>query len=271
MGKIYIDTNILIGFYESSEDALTILDDLKAYASNLIFPHQTITEFSRNRQMVLRKTINDFSKSTKFNFHCTSIIKHSEHYDDLVKKVNSARDIAKLLVMDLEKSLNAKEDKAIHKIANLISEDGIQLARDDDDMFAAAQKRKLLGNPPFSKDKITICDELIWEVLLASCEDDLVIVTRDRGFLDYETILASEFKRKKDRKLLKITQKLSEALTLIGAHPTEKLINQEKRVDDAELCPKCESPLLEHGYEGSDGDEAHWKECSKCDYIDFEE
>jgi hypothetical protein len=37
----------------------------------------------------------------------------------------------------------------------------------------------LLGNPPSSPDKITIGDEVIWELLLAKLREDLIVVTGD--------------------------------------------------------------------------------------------
>jgi hypothetical protein len=46
---------------------------------------------------------------------------------------------------------------------------------------------------------------IIWETLLALCGNDLIIVSRDRTFLDNESLLRSEFNIDGKRRLLAVT------------------------------------------------------------------
>ena len=86
------------------------------------------------------------------------------------------------------------------------------------------------------------------------------------------------------RKLILVTKTLSHALEKVGEAPTEKLIEIEKEeakrfpgssiqglsekqlnaMLNREICPRCGSKGSIGGFEGGDGDEMHWFECSKC-------
>jgi hypothetical protein len=92
-----------------------------------------------------------------------------------------------------------------------------------------AHRRKLLGNPPCSRDKYTIGDEVNWELLLANLQEDLIVVTKDRAFDENSSLLSEEYQRRTGSKLL-ITETLSQALKIIGRTPSKKLIEAEKQL-----------------------------------------
>lgn len=234
MSKIYIDTNILVGFYESTQDPIALIDELEAIADQLIVPMQTVSEFGRNRLNVLSRTISEFEKSTKFTPYCTSLIQHQQEFSQLCSKLDEAREFAKQIKRKLESFQDPNDDPYVRKIGMLFSRKGVQKIEISEAIFKAAQKRKLLGDPPFSSDKHTIGDEVIWESLLAHCEEDLIIVSRDNGFLNYQSILANEFKIAGKRKLIGVIRKLSEALPLIGRPSPPKLIEEEQRIEEKE-------------------------------------
>jgi hypothetical protein len=121
-------------------------------------------------------------------------------------------------------------------------------------------------------------DEVIWETLLALCGNDLIVVSRDRTFLDNETLLKSEFDTDGKRRLLAVTDSLGHALKLVGrpSTPIELAENEEiQREADARkaletgACPRCNVEMAGEGYEGGDGDSAWWLTCPKCKLIAF--
>ena len=135
-----------------------------------------------------------------------------------------------------------------------------------------------MGDPPTSPDKHTVGDEVIWETLLALCGNDLIIVSRDRTFLDNESLLRSEFNIDGKRRLLAVTDRLGHALELAGkpSIPIEKAEKEQiQREADARKaletgrCPKCDVEMDEEGYEGGEGDQAWWLTCPTCNFIAF--
>jgi hypothetical protein len=86
----------------------------------------------------------------------------------------------------------------------------------------------MLGDPPLSRDKSTIGDEVNWEMLLANLEDDLIIVTKDSTYFDSQYLLKEEFKTKKHKELKLITKRLSEALQMMEI----KVTNEMKEAED---------------------------------------
>jgi hypothetical protein len=119
---------------------------------------------------------------------------------------------------------------------------------------------------------------VIWETLLQACDSNLIVVSRDRTFLDNEAILKSEFRIDGKRELIAITGSLAEALKLIGK-PSAPIELEEKTEINTEIsesealrtgrCPICNVRMEEVGYEGSDGDSAWWLSCPKCRYEAF--
>src|SRR5450830_1410101 len=43
-----------------------------------------------------------------------------------------------------------------------------------EELITKAKTRKILGNPPISPDRHSVCDELLWEELLEFCDEDLI-------------------------------------------------------------------------------------------------
>jgi DNA-directed RNA polymerase subunit M/transcription elongation factor TFIIS len=173
------------------------------------------------------------------------------------------------ILQRLEAARDPANDPVAQKVSELFGRPETTRIPLNDELIAKAHRRKLLGNPPTSPDKYTIGDEVIWEALLASVRDDLIVVTRDRTYLSNEQILAREFRDSTQHNLLLVTTKVTEAVKMLGRIPPAKLIEEEDRIDDEEKCPECGGRGEFYGYEGSDGDEAAWFECTKCGYMEF--
>ncbi|MBD2071878.1 DUF4935 domain-containing protein [Leptolyngbya sp. FACHB-671] len=269
MVKIYIDTNIFIGFYQSSNNPINILDEIAKYSQYLVTTSQTINEFHRNRIGVLNKLIKNFQDSVKFNPFCTSLIRDLPEFDDLTTKCREVREKSQLVIQKLETAKKRNEDPVAQKFDAIFNHPSTTNIVLTDVLINKAYQRKLLGNPPTSDGKITIGDEVIWESLLSRVREDLIIVAQDKTYVDNLEVLASEFQSITNKKLLLVTEKVYEALRRLGEIPPPRLVEEEDRIDNEEKCPKCGARGEICGFEGSDGDEAAWFECNACGHIEM--
>jgi hypothetical protein len=233
MAKIYVDTTRLIDFYEVADDKITQIEELQKHKSSLVLTDQTITEFRRNRiQHItklhnrLKKTIDDDKPQT------VAVVQRLRAFQELTKLY---REKAKEVLDYLRKLMDdEKKDPVAQGILKLAADEAVRNLKTSDKIFAKAQRRKLLGNPPCSPDKYTIGDEIIWELLLG-LEDDLVVVTRDNTYEENFPVLADEYRQVTGHKLLHVTDKLSEAVAKIGEEPTQDLIAAEEKEEDSLL------------------------------------
>jgi len=85
-----------------------------------------------------------------------------------------------------------------------------------ENLIAKAEVRKILGNPPTSPDRHSVCDELLWEELIDFCNEDLIIVSNDKTFTENKKILRDEFSKAHPGKNLEIVKSVSEALKILG-------------------------------------------------------
>jgi hypothetical protein len=120
--------------------------------------------------------------------------------------------------------------------------DNVEKLRITDNIIERARKRHLLGNPPGS-DKVTICDEVIWESILENIRYDIVIVTNDKSFLNNKNFLEDEIAQK-DYKLLEITNSITEAIKLIGAEPSQELEQLEKETKEELEAIQISNPFI---------------------------
>jgi len=246
MTRIYIDTNVFLDFYQSATDGMAIFQELLARADCIVVPEQTVREFRRNRAARLSKLAKLVEKSTNINVHTTAIVREMPAF----KEWEAARDATKKHAKAIETQLRnwAKDetnDPVYQQFVKLYVQ-GTTMSTPAD-ALAKAQQRKLLGDPPTSPDKHTVGDEIIWETLLALCKDDLIVVSRDRTFLDNESILRTEFNVEGKRRLLVVTDSLTEALKLVGK-PSKEIteaeteIKQEQAAGRAGTCNCPEGP-----------------------------
>lgn len=270
MARIYIDSNVFLDFYQSATDRMSVFQEIAKRRECILVPEQTIREVRRNRALRLNWLALQIEKNFKSNIHTTSLVREMPEF----KAWQTARDAAgkELQKIALQLKAWAKDESSdpVYQEFVKVYAYGTTMSTPRD-AIAKAQTRKLIGDPPTSPDKHSLGDEIIWETLLACCEDDLVIVSRDHTFLDNEGILRFEFENTTKKRLLAITPSLSNALELIGS-PSEAIADAERQnQDDGDVqaiasgkCPTCNVELREDGYEGSDGDEAWWMNCPKC-------
>ncbi len=290
MPRLYIDTNIFMRFYDAHEDRLEQLAELRAKAPRLIVPEQTESEFRRNRLTVLNHTIREFAKISTVRPHRTALIVHHELFKQLESAMKSCRSLAAQLGKQLEEARNASLDPVALAFSELLELEDVLRPATTREVFNAAQKRKLLGQPPRSQDKDTIGDEVIWESLVGCTDDDLVILSRDGGFSKYEEVLREELRERTGKTLLLVTDKLSEAITALGEMPSERLLQQEiqqEKEDEWILnelkvrsklnqvllsstirdeCPSCNSELSVETHVTNSGEVIAFLNCPACGY-----
>lgn len=73
---------------------------------------------------------------------------------------------------------------------------------------------------------------MIWEILLANMDEDLVVVTGDYSFLENQRLLKAEYTSVTGRKLILVTESLGAALKAVGLTPSQKLLDAEKELPD---------------------------------------
>lgn len=276
MALVYIDTNVFLDFYQASTDRLAVFEDILGRSKNVLLTQQTVNEFRRNRIARLTVLAENIRKGPHPQLHTTAVVQALPGFQEWVK----ARDAAKSAAQEIAKELNSwvtKEESDLVLVAfeKLVS--SVKVIGFDDTLIERARRRKVLGQPPTSPDKHTVGDELNWECLLTWKEDDLVVVTRDKSFLDNRAILKREFEATTGRALVEVTDSLASGLKATG-QASEKIEAAEKKLpksfDDEPFptdgkCLKCSAELEEMGYEGSDGDSAWWLECIKCNQLYF--
>lgn len=277
MTNIYIDTNVFLDFYQAATDRMVVFRELMARVESIVVPEQTIMEFRRNRAKRLIQLADQVEKSARVSIHTTSVVRELPDFDQWAKARDTVKLHAKRISDQLKKWAHDDSSDPVYQEFVKLYVHGTTISTPID-AVSKAQTGKLLGAPPTSPDKHTIGDEVIWETLLQACDSNLIVVSRDRTFLDNEAILKSEFRIDGKRELIAITGSLAEALKLIGK-PSAPIELEEKTEINTEIsesealrtgrCPICNVRMEEVGYEGSDGDSAWWLSCPKCRYEAF--
>jgi hypothetical protein len=264
MALIYIDTNIFLDFYQTAKDRLAVFSEIEKRADLLILPDQTKNEFYRNRIARLLDLQRNIIANEPKPF-MTAVVRELIEFSEWTKARTDVRRHAKAIKARLDSWIQDDSSDPVCVAFSRLAAAAKRLPITDE-AVRWAFKRKLLGDPPTSRDRHSVGDELIWELLLESCKEDLIIVSRDQTFLDNVSLLKREFERGNSRKLLLITPSLNDALKQIGT-PSETIEIAEKALPEA--CPKCGGEMEETGYEGSDGDEAWWMYCKRCGHEEF--
>lgn len=228
MTKIFIDTNIFLGLYESNKDTIEIFKDIEKLKSKLVFSRQVYDEFLRNRDRILRKLKNNIETINKIGMHSTSLVQSSTEYEQLKKIKTDFIKINQSLIQKIEEMIvDSSKDPIFSQFTQLYNITSVMRIEKSDTLIQKAFFRKLAGNPPISSKKDTIGDEIIWESLLEHVTDDLILISRDNTYKEYSTFLIDEY-RNKTKKSLFIVETLSEALKYVGEEPSDKLVQFEE-------------------------------------------
>lgn len=223
MEKVFIDTNIFLGLYETNNNNVdTIFDDILKLKDSLVFMEQVHQEFLRNRDSIIQKQIN-LCKSNKVDIHTTSLIRHLEKFKELNQLKSDFKQKNKELIETLKQmESEISKDPILVGFDKLYQSSNVPIFDRTEEIIQRAKKRLLLGNPPIDKKKGTIGDQIIWETILENIEDDLIIVTEDTTYSEHKLFLENEYSVSTGKNLY-ITDKISYALAKIGKSSSQAL------------------------------------------------
>jgi predicted nucleic acid-binding protein len=271
MSLVYIDTNVFLDFYQAGTDRLVVFNEILDRSSSVLLTEQTVDEFYRNRVARLNQLAESIEKLAKPQIYTTAVIRELPGFESWCNARDKFHSAAVEIVKELRSwTVDPNADRVLVAFKNLVS--NAKTVPTENNLIELARTRKLLGKPPTSQDKHTIGDELIWEALIQGAKDDIVVVSRDKSFLDNSALLTSEFETRTGRELLLVTDSLNKALEKVGrASEKIKIVEQDmpKPIPSNQFpfsmkCPSCGGELYETGYEGSEGDSAWWLFCSAC-------
>lgn len=216
MTKLFIDTNIYLDFYRAASDRLSLFEELKKLRSSLIISEQGYKEFQRNRTVQLTKLSAEIERTTSTSIYTTAVVKDMAEHKEAIHLQSQIRKIGQELKKKIEVMLEPKpgDDPVLDAYEDLIKTSPPIPTKEN--LIAKAEVRKILGNPPTSPDRHSVCDELLWEELIDFCNEDLIIVSNDKTFTENKKILRDEFSKAHPGKNLEIVKSVSEALKILG-------------------------------------------------------
>lgn len=227
MTKILLDTSFFLSFYQSEKEFLAVIKQLDNFAELFVFPAQVRDEFLRNRVRLLNRIKEELNKSIQMPY-TTSLLKDIHHFRDIFEKIKQAKNKLPSINRSIDEMIeNQNKDPICLAFTCLYSSPKSFKIEIDEKIFNLAHRRKLSGNPPSSPDN-TIGDEIIWESLLSSCREDLVIVSRDKTYSENFQFLKNEFSKDSGRQLIKVTESVTEALKLLDKTLPRKMEKAEK-------------------------------------------
>ncbi|WAC05873.1 MAG: PIN domain-containing protein [Methanoregula sp.] len=226
-----MDTEKFIDLYWTSKDLSKIIDDFNKLRPYLVVTEQQIDEFIRNRDIQLERLIHQI-KSYKFEetLGQNALIRKFPKFSKIRKLQEDIKELKKDLVEEFQRIHDNPNDDIIFQFFNelTVKDSHVIIIKRTENIIQKAHSRKLRGNPPTTKDKYSIGDEINWESLLSKIDDDLIIISSDTTYKNHQTFLRREFQTLKKGKSLDIYDEVSEALHVIKERPSLELKEFEK-------------------------------------------
>jgi predicted nucleic acid-binding protein len=248
----FIDTNLFLDFYRSSNEAnLSLLEKLNTVRGRIISTYQVEMEFLKNRQTTLLGAIKEVR--AEITGSVPAVITDSHTKEALKRLRDDGGKRVKMLKTKVEKVLaNPNINDRVYQVLEGIfsSEESHVLTRDMTErqqIKRRALRRFLLGYPPRKSNDTSCGDALNWEWII-ECSKNLkgriYLVSRDGdygcehdGKFYLNDHLKKEFRDRVGNKSIVFTRKLSDALKALEVHVTK----QEEEAEDRALS-KVTSP-----------------------------
>ena len=143
MKKIVIDTNILLGFYDTHKESIKVLKQLESNSSYILWPNLVFDEFRRNKNGLLDRVINDFTKNKPNKHHSSALIQSLQLYRDLesswkkylLKFDSVAKELRKIM-------RESGKDIVYQTIVKLYKSSSVEIISYDDKIIEKAQKKQ---------------------------------------------------------------------------------------------------------------------------------
>jgi predicted nucleic acid-binding protein len=184
---VFIDTNILLNFFHFTKEEIDALSNIFAShehgAATVHLTEQVCNEFSRNRENKIKDALKKF-KDVKFAAQLPAFMKQYEEYEQIRQK--------SMELQELAKSISNKVDSDV--LENGLLTDALIkdiFAKSNPipttpELFAKAQMRSALGNPPGKNGSMG--DAVNWIALLGAVPDgqNLHVISEDGDY--YSTL-----------------------------------------------------------------------------------
>lgn len=180
---VFIDTNILLNFFHFAKDELDELKDVFAShehgAAKVYLTQQVCDEFRRNRESKIKDALKRFNE-VKFAAQLPSFMKEYDEYEKVRRLSADLQQLVKDLSGKVDIDIHAKSLAADNLIADILARASV--IETSDLVFAAAQRRVALGNPPGKAGSIG--DSVNWTILLENVPhgEPLHIITEDGDY-----------------------------------------------------------------------------------------
>lgn len=180
---LFIDTNVLLSFYATSNDNIEELKKIASLISTkalkVYMTQQVRHEFLRNREVKLATSLGDLKKPIPK----PSIPRFMVEYPEVATLLKAIADADKARAEAVKRATSEADSGSIaadELVASIIEAAGI--AKTTTKLMAAAQTRMALGNPPGKGGSLG--DSLNWEYLLSAVPDgeDLHIISKDGDY-----------------------------------------------------------------------------------------
>ena len=245
---IFIDTNILLDLYRySGQGAKKLLNSLEKHKELLIISDQVHMEYLKNRQKVIKNSINEFKMGSISSV--PAIITDLQISKMLAKKSKELRDRYDKVVLKMESMIfEPIHNDPVYRFVNRLfkQETDIRLSRHSKIRYKIrhqARKRFGMGYPPRKSTDTSFGDAINWEWIIecakkSELRHNVLIVSRDGDFgveSGKRTILNDWLKREfqervsKQRKI-EFTNKLTDAVKRLNENVTPEQIEEEKDV-----------------------------------------
>ena len=248
MRKVFIDSNIYLGFYNGvMENSIELFNKfvelLEKGKVKLVITQQTINEIERkkiscrHKAWKLSQELENRLMSTTKDLKTTDFENVSiESYRDKMK------DFSKQLTRDIKTNVKegGKVDQIIFRLISLS-----EVIQTSPAILKRAETRVRLGNPPKkgASDGSSLGDAVNWEIILEYTKDDLIIVSKDMDFFDKDwddelvlnLFLQNEWKVKKKNitaieNFAKLMEEISQENPGINKRSIKKALQEERSI-----------------------------------------
>ncbi|MDG6348573.1 PIN domain-containing protein [Luteimonas sp. 8-5] len=184
---VFIDTNILLNFFHFTKEEIDALSNVFAShehgAATVHLTEQVCDEFSRNRENKIKDALKKF-KDVKFAAQLPAFMKQYEEYEQIKNKSAELQDLAKTISQKVDSDVVDNGLLTDALIKDIFAKS--TPIPTTPELFAKAQMRMALGNPPGKNGSMG--DSVNWIALFDAVPDgeDLHVISEDGDF--YSTL-----------------------------------------------------------------------------------
>ena len=184
---VFIDTNILLTFFHFTDEELDGLQNVFAShehgAATVHLTGQIRDEFRRNRETKIKDALKRFEQ-TKYTAQMPSFMKAYDEYGHIRRLSAELQENRKTILAKVSDDVAMHQLVADQLILDIFNKS--KIIPTSDEIYATAQRRKSIGNPPGKHQSIG--DTINWLILLDNVPvgEDIHIISADGDF--YSTL-----------------------------------------------------------------------------------